>query len=372
MDITPTFTDSVVKFDHQLDLDAYKKSVDMLEAGKYAESLQLFMQYVNATAAKKYKVDMLHWRIPHGSLIVDVQVTQQDYLLVTAPFLKLPADPPGKRIALMRQVCDLNFSALTLSQIVLRGEELTFEFATPMSLVDPFKLYAVLQEICLSGDSFDDEFIGKFGATPLREKEVKPLAQKTVDKAWELYHSYLDESMQYDEYFTQKRWKGFSYDILGIALMKIDHVIAPQGYLRTELEKSVQHLFANKHPDDIVIDLREDFKKFKSFPREKFDSDLYEPNFFIHAKKDANLPTCQKNLQKRYEWAVQDRSGGSNVGVALNYLFATYRLLYNYYVPDKMKKELLGVVKSTSRKPWKDAAEVMYVSFQKIMSPNYQ
>lgn len=369
MDVAPTHTESIVDYQHKLDLKAYKKSVELLEKGKHEESLREFMKYVNTEASKKHEVEKNHWVVPHGSLMVEVKITPEGQLEVNAPFLKLSEE---KRVPLLRQICEFNFNVLILSQIVLKKEELSFRYSTPLSLVDPHKIYGVLQEICLNGDSYDDVFIEKFGAVPLREKRVTYLPEKTIDQAWDLFQKFLDEATRYDQYFQAKRWRGFSYDILGITLMKIDHIIVPQGYLRTELEKSVQSLFARRHPDDIVTDLREDIKKFKNYPKEKFAKDLYRPSFFIHAKKRSDIPTCQKNLSQRYEWTVQDRSAGSNVGVVLNYLFGTYRLLYNYFVPDKLREEILGVHKKSSAKPWNEAADDMLESFKLIMAPEYE
>lgn len=368
MDVAPTYMETIIDFEHKLDLNAYKKCVDLLEKQKYEESLTEFMKYVNTEAFKKYQVEKNHWVIPHGSLMLEILVTKDGTLEVNAPFLKLPQD---RKVPLLRQICEFNFNVLILSQVALDADALTFRFRTPLSLIDPYKLYAVLQEICLNGDSYDDSFIEKFGAVPLREKTVEYLPEKTVEKAWELYQTFLDEATRYDQYFQSKRWRGFSYDILGVELMKIDHIIAPQGFLRTELEKSVMALFARRHPDEIVTDVREDIKKLKAYPKDKFAKDLYKPSFFIHAKKRADVAACQKNLQQRYEWTQQDRSSGSNVGIALNYLFGAYRLLYNYYVPDKLRDEILKVLRATSGRPWNESADLMFESFQMIMDPAY-
>jgi hypothetical protein len=369
MDNAPNFADALVVDEAKLDLKAYKKCCELVEKQRHEEAFQEFVKYVNADAAKKFLVEKNHWVIPHGSLMVDMRIAPQGNFEVTAPFLKMPED---RQIPLLRQIAEFNFNVLILSQIILAGDELHFRFSTPLSLIDPHKIYAVLQEMCLNGDSYDDVFIEKFGALPLREKTVTSLPQDVIEKAWQLYQGFLDEAQRYDAYFQAKRWRGFSYDILGIGLMKIDYAISPQGFLRTELEKSVMSLFGRRHPDEIVTDVREDIKKLRAYPKEKFVRDLYKPNFFIYSKKRSDIPSCQKNLQQRYEWTTQDRSAGSNVGVVLNYLFGTYRLLYNYYLPEKLRDEILAVHRSCAGKPWNEAAELMWESFQRIMAPTYQ
>ena len=48
MDVAPTYMETIVEFEHKLDLNAYKKCVDLLEKQKFEESLTEFMKYVNS------------------------------------------------------------------------------------------------------------------------------------------------------------------------------------------------------------------------------------------------------------------------------------------------------------------------------------
>lgn len=365
MDLSPLYYDPVIEYDHKYDLKAWKKCVELLEKGRYEESLNEFMRYVNSDSAKKYNVGKNHWVIPHGSLMVEIKVTPDNYVEIYAPFLKLPSD---NRVALLRQISELNFRVLILSQIVLYNDSLHFTYRTPLPLIDPYKIYDVLKEICWNGDSYDDMFIEKFGAIPLREKKVNYIPQKKIDKAYEYFQAFIDEAFRYDSYFQTKRWPEFSYDIFGITLMKTDWIIAPQGFLRTEIERIVQILFDKKSLEDINSEVRNELMKLKSYSKEHFSKDLYEPNFFIPAKGRSDITSCQKHLAKRYEWATGDRSGGSNTGVVLNFLFSTYHLMFNYFVPEKIKKEILNTNKKCGNKQWAYSADLMWQSFQRIMS----
>jgi hypothetical protein len=282
--------------------------------------------------------------------------------------LKLPAE---RRVPLLRQICGFNANTLTLPQIVLNNEELTFTFSTPLSLADPMKLYGVIYEICINGDSYDDEFVSKFGAVPLREKEVTYLPEQEVEKAWKLYHAFLDEAMRYDEFFNAKRWYGYCYDIMGIELMKMDYIIAPQGYLRTLLERSVFALWAHRPMEEVIANLRKDVGMYKDRGREEFAQDFYQSEFFIHAKKTAEIQACQNAMGERYDWSNKDISRRNHLGVSLNYLFASYHLMYSYFIPPKLQKEIQATLAAMSGKPWEQASEIAWSSFKKIMDPAF-
>ena len=91
---------------------------------------------------------------PHGSIIVNIKLDEEK-LSITAPFVALPEKG---RIPLLRQVAGLNFNAMDLATIYLRDNRLSFEYSCPIQLINPYKIYYILQEICCTGDKYDDEF----------------------------------------------------------------------------------------------------------------------------------------------------------------------------------------------------------------------
>ncbi len=366
MDLSPLYMDPINRYESKIDRDLYRSCVKLYDAGKFEESFRLFMNYVNREMAEKYEIDNNHWRLPHGSMMVDITVTP-DRLDITAPFVKLPE----QRLApVLRRVLDINTNVLTLALIKLDDDGLFFNYSCPMSLAEPFKIYGIINEICMNGDSYDDEFVEEFGAIPMAEKQVEYLSQDRVDKAWDLYHSLLDEAMEYDRYFSSKRWHGLSVDVLGCALMKIDYTLAPQGYLRTRLEKSISVLWSQGRVEEIASRLRKDME-FGTLEKEKFTRDFYRTTFFMHAKRSMDMDGCQKNMAQRYDWARQDRQHNSSIGVVLNYYYACYDSLYKYFVPHKLEREMTSTLAKCSNRPWVEAAELAWSSFQKIMDPAF-
>ncbi len=368
MDISPGYVDPVNRYESKIDRELYRTSVKLYDAGNFEESFRTFMNYVNREMAEKYEVEKNHWRLPHGSLMVDISIKPDGMLDVTAPFIKLPE----KRLApVLRRVLDINTNVLTLPMIKLDDDGLFFNYSCPMALAEPFKIYGIIFEICINGDSYDDEFIEEFGAVALSEKQVEYLPAEQVDRAWELYHSVLNEALEYDRYFSSKRWHGLSLDVMGQALMKIDYSLAPQGYLRSRLEKAISILWSQNPVEDMAARLRKDVEEFRQLEKEKFAKDFYRTTFFMHARRTMEMDGCKKNMAQRYDWAGQDRQHHSDMGLVLNYYYACYDLMYKYFVPSNLEQEMTTTLAACSNKPWAEAAELAWGSFQKIMDPAY-
>ena len=56
---------------------------------------------------------------------------------IKAPFLQLPEK---NVVGLLRQMAEINFSVLVMSQIVRHENQLWFEFACPLELLEPYKI----------------------------------------------------------------------------------------------------------------------------------------------------------------------------------------------------------------------------------------
>ncbi len=368
MELTPVYVEPINRYFNKVDSSLYREACALYEEGKHEEAFRVFMRYLNREMAESCEMEPGLWRIPHGSIVVDISI-RDGVLDVTAPFVKLPSE----RLApVLRQVFDINTRVLTLPRITLQDDALTFHYSCPLSLAEPFKTYGVLREICINGDAYDDEFIDEFGAVALREKEVTDLPAETVEQAWQRYHELLDEVLTYDEYYDNKRWYGFSYDIMGIGLMRIDYTLAPQGFLRTRLERAISTLWDKRPLEEVVVTLREKIRAFKTIPRETFDKDFYRSTFFMNDRCSGEVEAARKALGNRHEWATQDRSGRNATGVVMNYVFGAYDLLYKYFLPESLEEELVTTLTACSRRPWPEAADLAWASFQKIMDPAFQ
>ena len=120
--------------------------------------------------------DQTEFNIPHGSTIVNIKIGKT--LELTTPFINLPA---AASVPLMRQVEQLNFWPLTISTAILTNNQITFRYSCPIELVDPFKIFYTMKEMCQEADNNDDRFIELFKASYIQEPKIQRLADFYVD-----------------------------------------------------------------------------------------------------------------------------------------------------------------------------------------------
>lgn len=369
METCPTYHAPLNTYEGTWNHKLFRESIRLFENKEHRASFRTLLDAINQEQARACQTSPDRWVLPHGSLVVEIAITDQETVEVHAPFLKLPSD---RRAPILRQIWEINTSSLTLGLVKLEGDELSFHYATPLTLADPSKVYGILHEICVTGDRQDDLFVNDFGAAPLRDKEVIPLPAEQVERSWEVFQALLDEAASYDAYFSQKRQNGFCYDVLGLALMRIDSVIAPQGYLRAKLNSSTSCLWDRNRPmEEVLGQLRKELQFYQAVERPAFEQDLYRSNFFVGDRRSAEIQTCQKTIAQRYGWARQDKAQRNQRGVVLSYLFACYQLLYSFYLPGSMYDEIHSTLSACSGQPWEAAEEAAWASFQKIVDPAF-
>ena len=145
------------------------RSVELFGQQQYVEALHTLLDHLNPAFRPQYgDPDGRSFRIPHGSIVVDIRIAG-DRLEIFADFLKLPAKG---RVAMLRQVADLNINRLRLPHFVKKGDRLAIAYGCPLAETHPYKILGVLSDICYIGDRYDDEFCTKFGAERCYEPQV--------------------------------------------------------------------------------------------------------------------------------------------------------------------------------------------------------
>ncbi len=369
MDNCPPYYQPIVSYESTLRLDLYRAAGKLFEERKYEESFRALLGSINEDAARKGEKEKSRWEVPHGSLVLEIRLDPGGWVELRAPFVKLS---PERRAAPLRQTVELNTYNLRLSKLLLDGDGLGFFCRVPLELAEPGKMYGIISEICFCGDSYDDEYISRFGALPLREKQVTALPPAQIEQAWRLYQGILQEAKKYSEYYASRRWHGFNFEILGIALYRVDHAVAPQGYLRTRLERSVNHVWDERSAEEIAGILTRDLDEFVRLERSSFDGDFYRADFFVSSKKFAEVQACKKQMSRRWEWAQEDRAHGNWQGVVICYLFSAYNLLYSFFLPPHLQQELVGTLDAMGGLSWEEAGKLAWSSFQKMMDPAYE
>lgn len=193
-----------------LNSDYWNTVMDIYESKKYKETVYAVLDYIKEGLSEQaLDTEKTKYSLPHGSIKVNLEI-KEDSIEINAPFLKIPAK---SLIPLMRQVAEINFNTLVLAQIIIEGDEIFFRFNSPLELCEPYKLYRVLEEICIQADANDDVFIEKFGAQRFSQMEIEPFTEEQNDLCWVKFQEYLQEAINYADYFESKRMEYFGWDV---------------------------------------------------------------------------------------------------------------------------------------------------------------
>ena len=367
VDVAPRFDKALLNL-NQDKLEPYKWDMvmDLYESGRYKDAIIGILDYVDPELVKKRgNVNKTEFIIPHGSIIVKLKIDDQK-LTVTAPFLYIP---PTGNVALLRQASQINLYPLNLSILNLENNQLIFKYTCPLDLCEPYKIYDVFKEICIYADSYDDEFIKKFGAQWIKTPIIKKLPLKYIDDAWHKFQDYINEAIRYIDFFEGKRLFGFCFDIINITLMKIDYYLSPQGVLRTDIEKELSLLQAQD------VQLPDKVRKGKAFlnylvnyDRNEFSKDLYVAQTFIPFKAVASLENIKANFQGYYDTAKKEIDGRDYMGSVLTILTAFFNLYYHNLFPEDITGIITDALIRSSNKPWSKASSYLWIAMDTIMN----
>lgn len=348
-----------------VDVDSWEKVQTHFQNNEFADSIRTCIKYINPNIEKKFaNADKTEYNIPHGSIIVNLKITETD-LIVAAPFLDISN---AKQVPVLRQVAQLNFSPLVLSHIDLEGDKLYFRFLCTLDACEPYKLYDVLREICINADNYDDEFIAKFNAIRIQEPKINPYTSTEKETAWNTIQQYIREAFDVYTQLENKRLNTYLWDVLIITLLKIDYFCAPQGSLRNEIEKAIVNLNSKDEYYQKLSGGKEFLKKLQNYDRAKFENDLYKIETFVPYKFRNTLDSVRNNFKKAYETAENEMKTKDFIGANFTLQYAIFNFLYNNNLDDNIANELTAALQNSSAKPMQEACQILFDSMKKIMT----
>lgn len=346
-------------------VDNWNTVTDLYDSKRYANSIRECINYINPELEKKYaNTTKTEYNIPHGSVIVQIKITDTDFF-VSAPFLKIEN---AKRIPILRQVAQLNFAPLTIAQIILEDEQLYFRYQCPLSIAEPYKVYDILREICINADNYDDEFIGKFNAEHIQAPKIYPYSDGQKEQAWNNVQLYIKELFEVYEQLENKRMTNYLWDVLSITLLKIDYFCGLQGILRNDLEKTLSYLNSKEDYYQRLNTAKDFLKRLQSMEQTKFYNDLYKIEIFVPYKFRTNLESIRKNLKYAYETSEQEINALDFVGATCTLEYGILNLFYNNNVEDDIADILTNAMLETSEKPTQETAKTLFEAVKKIMT----
>jgi hypothetical protein len=337
------------------------------EEKKHKETIHAVLDYIQkGLSSKALDADKSKYYLPHGSITVNLEILEDSYY-INAPFLRIPA---RSLIPLMRQVAEINFGTLVLAQIVLEGDEIFFRYQAPLESCEPYKLYRVLEEICIQADANDDVFIEKFGAQRFSKMEVEHFTTEQTEICWEKFQAYLQEALTYMDYYDSRRIEYFGWDALYIAYTKIDYFMRPQGVIKSEIEKAVKELNSSADMSEKLRKGRETVNKMLKMEKQRFVESLYKSQQFISEKPKFEISGVQDYLNKTHNTSRDERNKRDYIGSTLTSICGFYGLMFYYNIPQTTHEIITDGLTRANGKEWATASDILWETLEKVMTQN--
>ncbi len=348
--VLPKYVRPISKIDDPINYPSFwEDAVDSFDEKKYNHTIINVLSYMNPdiydgidTSKDEYEIVKMQ-----GSAELHVKVTKE-HISIKAPFLRITNQT--NKVALLRKVAEVNFTPLRLAKIVLRNEnELWFEYDMPKALAQPNKLYNVIRNIAIYADDYDDMFINDYNAEFYKKPNYKDLSAEEQDQVWAQVTDIFTKFEAYLNFFKEKRWDDWVWDITIIALLKISNMPYVNGEMRTDLIKEIGKL----QDSDIDYKLRMDrgtkfMKNLVKISREDFMKHVYHADQFISLRWRSSEQIISDRL-KNYLERVQDyEKNESNFNMSYYLQFIFLRLIYNYNLEDNYKQAIYTVLEEVS------------------------
>lgn len=365
MKITPAYIAPILSSTQsKVSVETYDQSIDNYNEGKHLEALHLLLDHLNPEFRTKYgNADGTEFHIPHGSILVNITV-RDGRLLIEADFLQIPEKG---RVAMLRQVADLNINRLMLPRFRKLGDQLKMEYECALSQSHPHKLYFVLRNICHIGDRYDDEFCAKFGAKRCYEPRITPYPEEDTTRIYEGVQQTCRETLDVVKEYEAERKYGYAWNVIDTALYKIAYFARPQGQLTNDLEKAVDDMDKELPVAELVAKGKAFLEKLLAMPREQMAGDLYFIDTLVSTKRRSSLNNVQENMKDVYQEATEAIQAENYERAAVRMLYKFYEMYFYNDVQDDLNAVAARALSRSAGKPMEEASEILYEALDNIM-----
>lgn len=347
-----------------IQLDAYDQSLELYNQGQHKQAFHSLLDYLNPDFRQKYgNEDGTEFHIPHGSILVHIRISESGFD-ISADFLTLPEKG---RIAMLRQVAELNTNKLLLPRFVKDGDSLRMEYSCALAMSHPNKMYFILKNICLVGDKYDDEFCAKFGAVRCNEPQVTPYSQQEIDQVYEGIQTVCRETLAVVKECESERKYGYAWNIIDATLYQISYFASPQGQLNNDLDKAVDDMDAELPVQELVAKSKAFLEKMQAMPKEVLAADLYFIDKLVSPKRRSSLNNIQENFTSVYEEAAEAMQSGNHERSAVRLFYIFYEAYFYNDMQDDINAVISAALQKASGKSVEEASEILYKAMDKIM-----
>lgn len=333
--------------DPKVDVSYWEDAIDFFEEKEFKKSVVATLNYINPNLLKDKDISNDFEIIQmQGSAEIHVQVTNSTFK-VRSPFLKIT--DKTNRIALLRKIAEVNFSPLTLVQIVLNENELWFEYKMPLSVCQPNKVYDVLREVFVNADRLDDEFIENYKASFYKEPKITPLSSSEQEEVWSQISNIFEDYINYTQFFKDKRWTAYQWDIIVISLLKLSNMPYIQGVLRSDLIEKIDLLFNGdidfNHRVNKGVNYMKDLVKTS---KETIMKDVYHSEQFISLRWRSSEQIVKDRLTYNLKQVEKYEKEESYFNLSYYLQFILLKLIFDYNLEDSYKKAIEDVLEDVA------------------------
>lgn len=348
----------------KVNMEAYEQAIDRYNEGSHLEAFHLLLDHLNPEFRTKYgNAGGTEFHIPHGSILVNILVAE-DKLQISADFLELPEKG---RVAMLRQVADLNINRLMLPRFRKDGDTLKMEYACPLSQSHPHKIYFILRNICHIGDRYDDEFCAKFGARRSYEPQITPYPEEETTRIHEAIRQTCRETLDAVKEYEAERKYGYSWNVIDTAFYKISYFAHPQGQLMNDLDKAIDDMDKELPVAELVVKGKAFLEKLLAMPREELARDLYFVDTLVSTKRRSSLNNVQENFKDVYLEANEAIEAENYERSAVRILYKFYEMYFYNDVQDDLNAVVANALRKSAGKPMEEASEILFEALEKVM-----
>jgi hypothetical protein len=153
---------------------------------------------------------------------------------------------PQPSIPVMRRLLEQNY-LLYYSRYTLQNDRICMRFDSEISTSSPNKLYYGLKELATKADKQDDILVQDFShLEQIDTDHIEPLPEPESKVKLEYFRQFIKESIDYIETLDKDKLAGgIAYMLLSLGY-RLDYLVAPEGKLLFELEKTISAYFAKE------------------------------------------------------------------------------------------------------------------------------
>jgi len=346
--VIPKYVRPIAKIDEpENKVSFWEEAKDAFDDKKFKETAIAVINYINP--------DLLEGKNTEGDIeIIQMQGSAEIHIKITdkkfsvkAPFLRITEKT--NKVALLRKVAEVNFSPLRLAQIHQHKDELWFEYEMPIELSQPNKVYDILRNVAVYADDYDDMFINKYQAEFYKKPEYKELADTEKEQVWKQITEIFEDYTNYVQFFKDKRWDDFIWDMLAISMLKISNMPYVHGKLRSDLIEYIGNIFNADLDFNFRVDKGVNYmKKLIAKPKEEIMSDIYYADHLISLRWRSSQQAITDRLKHNLERVQDYEKEESNFNVSYYLQFVFLKLIYDYNLGDVYKNAIYNVLEEVS------------------------